>query len=340
MARPRRTATASVVLLAVATIALVAIPAAIAAFGSRTQNEGDLMTAAPDFVAPAITAAVVAKSQGGTAGYVRKGGTYFVYANVSADTGNPASGLASVKANAAEVTAGAGEATLTAATNTVGGVTYNYRSAELTATTTVEGPRAYSVTATDNAGNTNTVKGSVTLDNVVPTATDVQSANGGTTVGRPEEKDSISFTFSEPIEPQSILAGWTGASTNVVVRIVDNGLLGLPLGNDELFVYNASNTGRLPLGAVDLGGGEYVTGALGGAINFGASGTKSTMAMSGNTVKVTFGTLGAEGILVGPSTTGSATTMTWSPVANPYDRAANALSTAAASESGGARKNF
>ncbi|MBS1893147.1 MAG: hypothetical protein JST59_17760 [Actinobacteria bacterium] len=340
MARPRRATTAGVVLMVVATVALVAIPAAIAAFGSRTQNEGDLVTAAPDFVAPAITASVVAKSQGGTVGYVRKGGTYFVYANVSADTGNPASGLATVKTNVAEVTTGASEATLTAATNTVGGVTYNYRSAELTATTTVEGSRGYSVTATDNAGNANTVNGSVTLDNVVPTATDVQSANGGTTVGRPEEKDSITFTFSEPIEPQSILGGWTGASTNVVVRMVDNGILGLPTGNDELFVYNPANTEKLPFGTVNLGGGEYVAGALGGAINFGASGTKSTMVMSGNTVKVTFGTQGTEGILVGPSTTGSATTMAWSPVATPYDRAANVMSTAAASESGGARKNF
>ena len=71
-----------------------------------------------------------------------------------------------------------------------------------------------------------------------------------------------------------------------------------------------------------MGGGEYVAGLVGGAINFGASGTKTTMAMSGNTVKITFGTQGAEGILVGPSTTGSATTMVWSPVAIPYDRAA------------------
>jgi hypothetical protein len=339
MARPRRAATTAVVLAVVAGAALVAIPAAIAAFSARAQSGGDLVTAAPDFVAPAITATVVAKSQGGVVGFVRKGGTYFVYANVSADTGNPASGLATVKANAAEVTTSQAEAPLAAGSYTVGGVTYNYRSAELTATTPVEGSRTYSVTATDNAGNAGTVNGTVTLDDVVPTAIDVQSANGGATVGRPEEKDSITYTFSEPIEPQSILAGWTGASTNVVVRIVDNGVLGLPTGNDELFVYNAANTEKLPFGPVNLGGGEYAAGLLGGSINFGATGTKTTMVMSGNTVKITFGTQGAEGI-VGPSTTGAATTMVWSPVATPYDRAANPMSTATATESGGARKNF
>jgi len=340
MARPRRAAKIVTVLAVVASVALVAIPAAIAAFSARAQNEGDVVTAAPDFVAPVITATVVAKSQGGTVGFVRKGGTYFVYANVSPDTGNPASGLATVKANAAEITTGQTEAALTAGSYTVGGVTYNYRSAELTASTTVEGARTYSVTAQDNAGNARTANGTVTLDNVVPTATDVQSANGGTTVGKPEEKDSITFSFSEPIEPQSILAGWTGASTNVVVRMVDNGLLGLPTGKDELFVYNAANTAQLPFGAVNMGGGEYVTGLLGGTINFGASGTKSTMVMSGNTVTITFGTQGAEGILVGPSTTGGATTMVWSPAATPYDRAANVMSTATATQSGGARKNF
>jgi hypothetical protein len=340
MARPRRAASAAVVLAVVGAVALVAIPVAIAAFTARTQSTGNVVTAAPDFTPPAITATVVAKSQGGVVGFVRKGGTYFVYANVSADTGNPASGIASVKANAAEITSGQTEAALTAGSYTVGGVTYNYRSAELTATTAVEGSRSYSVTAKDNAGNASTSNGTVTLDNVVPTATDVQSANGGTTVGRPEEKDSITYTFSEPIDPQSILAGWTGASTNVVVRMVDNGLLGLPTGNDELFVYNAANTEKLPFGAVSMGGGEYVAGLLGGSINFGASGTKTTMVMSGNTVKITFGTQGAEGILVGPSTTANATTMVWSPVATPYDRAANVMSTATATESGGARKNF
>lgn len=340
MARPDRRATIAVAFAAVAGVALLAIPAAIAAFTARAQNGGNVVTAAPDFVAPAITATMVTKSQGGALELLHKGGIYFVYANVSPDTGNPASGLASVKANTAEITTGQTEAALTAGTYTVGGIAYNYRSAELIANTIVEGPRSFSVTARDNAGNARTVNSTVTLDNVAPTATDVQSANGGTTVGKPEEKDSITYTFSEPIEPQSILSGWTGASTNVVVRMVNNGLLGLFTGNDELFVYNSTNTEELPLGTVNMGGGEYVNGLLGGALTFGASGTRSTMAMSGNTVKITFGTQGTEGLLVSPTTTGSATTMTWSPTATPYDRAANPMSTAMVTESGGARKNF
>ena len=53
--------------------------------------------------------------------------------------------------------------------------------------------------------------------------------------------------------------------------MVDNGLLGLSTGNDELFVYNSTNATQLPLGAVNMGRGDYVAGLLGGQINFGAS---------------------------------------------------------------------
>jgi len=340
MGRHSRAAKATAVLAAVALIALVAIPAAIAAFSARAQNEGDTVTAAPDYVAPAITATVVAKGQGGVVGFVRKGGTYFVYANVSADTGNPASGLATVKANVAELTSAQTEAALTAGSFTAGGVSYGYRSAELTANAAIEGAKAYSVTATDNAGNAGTLAGSATVDNVVPTAVDIQTANGGTTVGKPEEKDTITYTFSEPMDPQSILAGWNGTATNVVVRMYDNGVLGLSTGNDELVVYNAANTSQLPLGTVNMGRGDYVAGLLGGAINFGASGTKTTMAMSGNAITFTFGTQGAEGILVGPTTAAGTGAMVWTPVATPYDRAGNLMSTATATQSGAPRKNF
>ena len=147
MGSASRTAKAATVLGAFALLALIAIPAALAAFGAKTQNEGDVVTAAPDFTPPAITATVAAKSLGGVTGYVRKGGGYYVYANVAADTGNPASGIATVKTNAAELTSGQTEAALAAGTYTAGGVSYNYRSAELTATATVEGSKAYTVTA-------------------------------------------------------------------------------------------------------------------------------------------------------------------------------------------------
>ena len=328
------------VLATVAVALLIAAAAAFAAFAAQTQNEKNSITAAPDFTAPAIAATVVAKALGGVTGFVRSGGTYYVYANVAADSGNPASGTATVKADASELTSGQSAAVLTAGSYSAGGVSYNYRSAELTASAG-EGVKAYSVTATDNAGNARTAPGSATIDNVVPAAADIQTTNvGGGTNGSAEQGDAVLFTFSEPIDPGSILAGWNGAATNVVVRMVDNGLLGLPTGNDVLQIYNAANTATLPMGSVDMGRGDYVAGLLGGTITFGASGTASTMTMSGSTVTVTLGTYGAVGLLVGRSTAAAAGTMTWAPVATPYDRAGNAMSTTAATESGAADKDF
>jgi hypothetical protein len=341
VASARRITKGAGVLAIVAVIALVAIPAALAAFGAKTSNEGDIVTAAPDFTPPAITAKVVAKSLGGVTGYIRKGGGYFVYANVAADTGNPPSGLATVKANAEEFTTGQSAVALASGTYTAGGTSYNYRSAELTANATTEGSKPYSVTATDAAGNASTVNGTATIDNVVPTASDIQTTNrSGGTVGLAEAGDTITYTFSEPIDPQSILAGWSGSATNVVIRIFDNGLLGLATGNDELFVYNAANTATLPFGAVNMGRSDYVSGVLGGVITFGASGTASSMVMSGNTVTITLGTYGTEGLIVTRGTAAGTGAMIWTPVATPYDRAGNVISTTPVTQSGAARKNF
>jgi hypothetical protein len=338
--RVSRAARIVAVLAAVAALALIAIPAAIAAFGAPTRNENDIVTAAPDFTAPVITATVVAKSLGGVTGYVRKGGTYFVYANVSADTGNPASGLATVKANAAELTSGQTAVELASGTYSAGGASYNYRSAELTANAVTEGVKPYSVTATDVAGNARVANGTATVDNVIPTASEIESANvAGGTEGLAEQNDTVTFTFSEPIDPQSILAGWNGTATNVVVRIVDNGILGLETGSDELFVYNAADTAALPLGAVSMGNGEYVAGLLGGRIEFGSTGTASTMTMSGKTVTIKLGTYSAVGLLVGRQTAKKAAAMIWTPVATPYDWAGNVMSTATATQSP-AKKNF
>jgi hypothetical protein len=338
-AKFRRLTKIAAVLAAVAAITLIAIPVALAAFGAKTQNENDIVTAAPDFTPPAITATLVAKALGGVTGYVRNGGKYFVYANVATDTGNPASGLATVKANASELTSGETAVTLAAGTYTAGAVSYNYRSAELTSNAAIAGVKPYSVTATDNAGNARIANGTATVDNTVPTASDIQTTNVGT-VGLAEQNDTVTFTFSEPIDPQSILAGWDGTTTSVVVRIVDNGLLGLPLGNDELFVYNAANNSALPFGAVSMGSGEYVAGLLGGRIEFGSTGTASTMTMSGNTVTVKLGTYSAVGLLVGRQTATKAAAMVWTPVATPYDWAGNLMSTTARTQTGTARINF
>ena len=118
-------------------------------------------------------------------GFIRQGGTYYVYANVT-DGGCAPSGIATVRANVSTVTTGSTAVALSAGAFTVGGVAYNYRSASLTANGTLTaGAKAYTITSTDNAANGQTQTGySVTVDNTRPTGSNVQTANGGATVGQ------------------------------------------------------------------------------------------------------------------------------------------------------------
>lgn len=297
-----------------------------ALYTSNATSGGNELVAAADWVAPSASDSVIAKSQGGVPGYIRQGGTYMVYASVS-DSGAPASGIASVSANASAITTGLSAAALSPGSFSIGGSSYGYRSGTLTANASLAaGTYSYSLTGKDLANNSRTQSGyTVVVDNTVPTATDVQTANKtGGTAGRPEIGDSITFTFSEPIDPSSILANWTGAATNVVVRMTN-------ATGDPLTVYNAANTTQLPLGSVNLGRNDYATASA----TFGASSTASTMVLSGNAITITLGTASA-----GPSTAASTGTMTWTPSASAYDRAGNPMATTARSETGSADREF
>ncbi|HVO52780.1 MAG TPA: hypothetical protein VMT37_00050 [Solirubrobacterales bacterium] len=320
---------AKLVVLATLSFALISAVAASAVFGAflkSTANAGNTITAATDFVAPEVTASVISKSTGGVAGLIKKAGTYYVYANVE-DAGNPSSGLKTVTANVTTITSGTTAASLSAGTYEVEGVEYNRRSAKLTAGSSLAaGSYSYSVTAKDVSGNSATESGfSVEVDNTVPAAADVQTTNGGAIAGRPDIGDKITLTLTKEIEPETVLAGWTGPSTSVVVRVNN------VEAADTVTIYNSTNKTLLPLGTISLGRTDYTT----ANITFGASGTASTMTMSGNQIMIVLGTQSAAG-----TTAASTGTMTWTPVATPTDFAGNAVSTTAKTESGSADKDF
>lgn len=294
-------------------------------FTSTTPSSGNTITAASDFRAPSASESVIAKAAGGLTGAIKKAGTYYVYANVS-DTGNPASGVSTVTANVSSITSGSTAVALAAGSFTAGGVTYNRRSASLTAGSSLAaGSYSYSLTLTDVAGNSATQSGfGVTVDNTAPSGTDVQTTNGGSIAGRADAGDKIAFTFSGEIDPSSILSGWTGAATNVVVRLNN-------ATNDTVTVFNATNATQLPLGSINLGRSDYTT----ANVTFGATGTASSMVLSGSTVTITLGTQSAAA-----TTAAASGTMSWTPSASATDAAGNAVSTTAATESGAADKDF
>jgi hypothetical protein len=284
------------------------IRATFAAFSSSTSNPTANLAAAPDWTPPLASATAVQKSTGGEPGYVKPGAGYHVFAQV-ADEGNPPAGVAAVT-----VTSGI-TAVLSAGSYTAFGVSYNYRTAIQSLAGASPGTYLYSVNSTDLATPPNTGTqsniGSFVVDGTAPSASAFSATNGGSTAGNPQQADVVTFTFSEPIDPQSILSGWLGAAQNVVVRVTDN------VNNDTLTVWNAANTAQLPLGSVQLKG-NYVSATR----TYGATGTASTMTRGGNAITVNLGTASA-----GANTVTGANAPIWTPSATATDRAANAMPT-------------
>jgi hypothetical protein len=322
-------------LLAVTGLALVVVASGVgvtyAAFSTTTSNASNAVTGRPDWLAPTVSATTVRKSTGYLTGYVKQGGTYHAYANATEPVSNPAAGIAGVTANLSAIDAGqtAVPLTTTGGPWTVEGVSYNYRSAQLTADNPIAaGVKNWSLVATDAALPTaNSVTLSpltVTVDGTAPTATGIVTTNSGT-ARRPTIGDTITFTYSERIDPESILTGWTGASTNVTVRVTQ-------AATDSVTIRNTADTAALPLGTVNTARTDYVTSTA----TFGPStaAVKSTMVQSGNAITVTLGTMTAGAATTAAS--GAPNNMAWTPSATAYDRAGIAATTTAFTESNNA----
>lgn len=309
---------------------LGALPGTASDFTATAVNAGNSFAAAAVNAAPQLSAAVIGKSSGGTVGYVKRSGTFYVYANASDDTA-----VSSVRATLTNVTGSSTAVALTAGSFTAGGVSYGYRSAQLTASSSLTaGAKSFTVTAADGASLTDTLTGSVTADVTAPAASTVTTANrsGGNT-GRAEQGDSATVTFSEAIEPDSILDGWDGTTTNVQVAIVDGG----GGANDLLRVYDTGAfdlAGFLPIGTFELGRADYLSSSYSVFGLSSADGTPSTMTLSGRTLTIVLGSLDSGGV---PSAAGNGAER-YTPVATLTDLAGNASGTTAIS--GSSHKNF
>lgn len=267
----------------------------------------------PDTTPPTIAASVISKTTQYLPGSVKPSASVYVYANVT-DPGANASGVATVTADISTIKAGSTAVALVAGSYPVGGVTYGYRSAAVTIDAKPAGTYAYSIRAVDVAGNVATRSGfSVIVDTTVPAGSDIQTTNGGT-AGRPDAGDTIVYTYTEQIDPQSVLSGWTGATTAVTVRITNSA------SADTVAIWNGANTAQLPLGSL----------ATGANIVTASAAFAGTMVQSGGTITITLGSL-TSGTVV---TNATAKAMTWTPSATATDAAGNACSTAAKTETG------
>lgn len=283
-----------------------------------------------DATPPTVAAVAVGLAEGASSGWIRSSGSYRVFASAS-DAGVGASGLATVRADISAITGSASLVDLAAGGPWwVAGESFGWRSAPFGAAAGLaEGTeKMFTVTATDGAGNVGSRGGKVTVDATPPATLDVQTT-AGAIAGKAETGDRIVFTFTESVDPASLLAGWTGqVSATVTVRITDGGT-----GNDVLTVWDATNTTQVALGSVNLDRSDYVS----GTVLFGSSGSPSTMSVSAATVTVT---LGAPNIATRVSAGSGAGTMVWTPSTAATDRAGNPCTTATRTESGSRDREF
>jgi chitinase len=180
--------------------------------------------------------------------------------------------------------------------------------------------------ATDNGGRSSTsLVGARVLDNdTTPTGADVQTPVSGATAGRLEAGDQIRLTFSEPVAPASVLAGWTGDSQAIRVSVTNSVI------NDRMDFLDSTGAARLNLvnSATDLRlGGNFVTGTT----LFDAA-----MTRSGSSITITLGSF-ISGALTTNALTG---TMSWRPSAAALDLAGHPMSTTAVNETGLADQDF
>ncbi len=300
----RRRAALLLSLVALAACALAAGFSA-ASFTDTSQNP-QTISAVADFLAPSAGTSIVAKSEGGATGYVRAGGNYRVYANVT-DPGSPPSKTSSVKANLSALTSGQTAATLSSGSYTVDGVSYNYRSAQLKAGSGVSaGTKSYALTLADGATNSQVQNFSAIVDNGPFAGSAFATANGkGNNSGEPEQGDTVTFTYDDAPEAESLRSSWDGEAESVKVSISDSS------GSETLTVSSTD------LGSVALKG-DYVD--SGKTVSF----PSSSMILSGNSVVIT---------LSSPSSSSNVNedsgnrAPVWSPSSSVYDGAGNACST-------------
>ena len=300
---------------------------ALAAFSATTNDGVNQFVAASDWEPPHVTRTIIAKTPGYLGGKIRQGGQFFVYAQID-DGGNPPAGVGTVTADVSAFSTGGTVVAMTAGAFSVESVLYNYRSpARIAINPMAAGTRTYSFTMADIAVpvHSRTQTGfTVTVDNAAPAPVTWTATNKpGGVAGRAEQGDIVTYTWSEPIDPDSLIAGWNGGSPTVVTARLSRGG-----GNARFRLRDASGAITLPFGTVFLQR-NYVNGTT--------TFPSSTITMLGNTVTVVLGAPSAPGNIVTVTQTSAPT---WTPDTAAYDAAGNAMAGATITLPGGPKIFF
>jgi len=176
------------------------------------------------------------------------------------------------------------------------------------------------------------------VDNAVLRGVDVQSANGGASLGRIESGDTVTLTYSGPLDLTRVAAGWDGTSRAVTVRLRDGSLLSRAATDDTLDVL--IGTTAVNLGSVNLRQ-DHVKSAR--TVQFAATMTAGTVTTSGGVVRATV-TLRLGAVSSGATSSlrnvGTAAAMVWTPSGLVTDSQGRACSTSPVTETGTTDRDF
>ena len=197
---------------------------ALAAFSATTTDGVNQFVAAADWEPPHVTRTIIAKTPGYLGGKIRQGGQFFVYAQID-DGGNPPAGVGTVTADVSAFSTGG-----TAVAMTAGRVLGRGRALQLPQRGAhrdqPDGGRNPDLLVHD--GRRRRPRAFPDADGIHgdrrqhrPGSRELTAANrAGGVVGRAEQGDSITYTWNEPIDPESLIAGWNGGSpTTVTARL-------------------------------------------------------------------------------------------------------------------------
>ncbi|MGF9660800.1 Ig-like domain-containing protein [Arthrobacter crystallopoietes] len=205
--------------------------------------------------------------------------------------------------------------------------------------TAVDGLYDFRAVLTDGSGKvtTSATVASRQVDNSPLRGLDIQTINGSATRGRLQAGDSITYTYSEQINPGSIVPGWTGSPLAVSLRLRDGNLLGLGNSGDTVDILRSGNT-AINLGPVNLRQ-NYIKNRK--TAIFNATMTASLVTVRGiprTVITVTAGSAAAGSNNL--RTVSSSSTMLWNPSASVTGVSGKPSSTAPVNETGPADPEF
>ena len=154
---------------------------------------------------------------------------------------------------------------------------------------------------------------------------------------KPLTYDRILFSFSKQLDPSSIIAGWTGSSRTVWIRLRDKGVSGnYSTKNDTLDVCTTWASGATCAAVANLGWVKFALDTVAGGKTAIFESTISHQVVSGKSVI----TVGAVLKKYNDAKSTNLAVIVWTPSANARDTLGNGCSTQPAAETGTNDKDF